>query len=920
MSKDREILDQVLKQTTKLQYQDAMYFPKEYVTLTNSGDYEMKSNLETNRALNPGGIRLARGTGTELMWGWLMREKGVTAEQLLNEEVSPALLQEAADTVVKHLKVDKQGPSFDAPEEEQDPKTWCASLSVFGAQKMREYIAGHQELSHIDSDKAELVLADPKMLAAVYFVFNLSQEDSKSWGSEYLWEAKWRQEHPGQKPEPKADRKAEHAQALNEQQTMAISCCGALSESVNVLKNFQLRVDSLIADGNPPRYQPGSMVALIQEAGQLRFMAAHQKELVAEKKDVRELGDALSTKLSIFKAMYQGTLSGSDYSNEEPYSPAWLAKLDAHVNDNQEKVSLQAFERNAWNSEQLAYATRKIAELEAFDSSFHTREADPAKAAAYRSVMKPALPDKAKFMSAFPKGRNFVDLSFFDERGKRASLGRSLAENPGHLLVAKDNVARKYHPFIIGDDGSLRKAAPETVLANGKTVGETMSAITPAMELSVKDNVSDAEKMHDITVRLKNHLEDMRKNEHWYIRGSDEYKKMMTLMQETIAYGETGKSFAAFHEKLRDLTDLTEKYVTKKRAETDRSALADRRLAGAESLLNDVSKTATDLTRERLGTEEEKFYDIIRSNQGKEACDRLRGRKAEVNELLTSYRQIKQKVLSMMNGGSPTSLSTPETNALTGYYAIVHNAKYGDGSLIDSICEKGLTTALQDETKKTLSWSMESMVHPHLIPGYQNTDTYTETNLDEQLEWFECQRLMSKTTGTESEAFRESTGQITDDERSALHLLVAAGRRELEAADAAGTRLDHPVFDRTDYKVFVAAKSEEARLHHMKSLALEKAQRQMLQSKQPGKNSAVSIRPTDFAKSDEIRSTYDRRISSLVNAPHMVELRAKVEASRTVVVQKREKAAAEKAKNVRARENTAAKNAKQNDGIAPKEP
>lgn len=224
VSDDRKFLDAALNEHYKLKNQDAEYLPKEFLH-----NHVIRDDIKSDPILNPGRIRLERGTGTQLMWSWLMRAKGVTVEQLVNNEVSSQLLQEAADALVQHLKVDKNGPTFDLPEEEQDPKTWCANLSVFGAEKVQEYMANHQRLQNIDEGKAELVLADSKMITCQYFLFNLSQEDKDSWGEEYTGEAIWRLKNPGKQPDPAVDHTAEYIKLYNEKQKHSHAYSGALT-------------------------------------------------------------------------------------------------------------------------------------------------------------------------------------------------------------------------------------------------------------------------------------------------------------------------------------------------------------------------------------------------------------------------------------------------------------------------------------------------------------------------------------------------------------------------------------------------------------------------------------------------------------------------------------------------------------------
>ena len=437
MAPKREQLKKIMGKALELSLIGNLYMPAEY---RQEGSTEIPESAVGSAKLNPGGLRLRRGLSSELIWAWLMKNRGVSLDDLLNEKVSPAQYSEAAAEVVKHLQVQKKGPTFELPEEEQDPKTWGANMAVFCSAKCREYLAAHQEVAAEDPSAPQLELADPKKLVVIYTLFNISQEESASWPQEYTGAAVQKLEHPELPVDFSEENKKLLKEYVEKEQDSANVYPGAEALVYNILIDEQNDLNQMLSQGNPPTYISGRMGAFVAKWYKLLCIAGYQKEIAANGTDVTKLSESdYCEKITIQNSLLPDLLKHEAEEDDlQPYSPGWLIKTDARLEQLKNRVSQEDFEEYTWKSEQMAYGLAKMEAMEAFSGKFNPNGADFREQYSVQTIMPPVLTDKEAFLSRFGKGTRFSDLEFFDADGKGISLGRTLAQESGACLFVKN--------------------------------------------------------------------------------------------------------------------------------------------------------------------------------------------------------------------------------------------------------------------------------------------------------------------------------------------------------------------------------------------------------------------------------------------------------------------------------------------------
>ncbi len=876
MAPKREQLKKIMRKTRDLTMIGNLYMPAEY---REEGSLEISEKAVDSPKLNPGGLRLRRGLSSQLIWGWLMKNKGVTLDDLVSERVGSEQYREAAAEVVKHLQVQKKGPTFELPEEEQDPKTWGANMAVFCAAKCKEYLAAHLETAAEDPSAPQLELADPKKLAVIYSMFNIGQEDSQSWPEEYTGAAIQKMEHPEQPVDFSENNKKLLKEYVTKEQDAGNVYPGAESTVQNLLEAEQKNLDLMFSEGNPPAYIPGKMEAYVSKWYTLLCVAGYQKEIAAKNTDVTKLSESdYCEKVTIQSSILPALLAKEKEKEDlQPYSPAWLIKNDTKLMQLEKHVSQEDFEEYTWKSEQMAYAHAKMEAMEAFSGKFDPKGEDFQEQYSVQTVIRPVLTDKEAFLSQFGKGTRFSDLEFFDADGKGISLGRTLAQDSGACLFVRNMKTKSFEAFFTGENGSLRPAAPEDRLPDGRTVGTARDIAYPMAISESPADVSDAKKMHDITLELKEQLKALKENEHWFIRGSEAYRNMKTQLRAAIEAGEKGDSFADFHEKLRDLTKLSAAYCEKKEKEKDKSNLAKRRLAGVSQMTQKIGGLTEELTEKRLGNEEEKFYGSYVGRLNRDLQDKLKENKFVINDLLTKVK-IAKKIFS------ETGLcSAQNTDLLTRYFLLRDDLRHGDGALLDSALDLGPAKACADAGYKN-SIDLDHRPDPKQIPGYVNEGDWTEKDDEAQLEWAFAKYQMKKKLGGKSEQFFEKSGEMNEAEKEAARFLTDACHTEKVKAAAEGREAVH-TFGFEEMKIYKAVKSEVARLTFLKEKMLENDQKMISAEKRDG---VIVVTAAQMKRRDEISENFNRKIDSLLQIPAVEKVMNQVKTARETIALKKQ--------------------------------
>lgn len=408
-------------------------------------------------------------------------------------------------------------------------------------------------------------------------------------------------------------------------------------------------------------------------------------------------------------------------------------------------------------------------------------------------------------------------------------------------------------------------------------MGTARETAYPAAMSEGPANVSDAKKMHDITLELKEQLKNLKENEHWYIRGSEAYRNMKTMLRAAIEAGENGDDFADFHEKLRDLTKLSGIYCENKEKEKDKSDLAKRRLAGVEQMSQKIGALTAELTEKRLGNEEEKFYGNYVGRLNQNLQDKLEENKAVINNLLTKVKTAKEAF-------HKTGLcSAQNIEVLTRYFLLRDDLQHGNGALLDRALDIGPARACAEAGYEN-PIDMMDRPDPKLIPGYVKDGEWTEKNDEVQLEWAFTKFQMKKELGGKSEQYYKKSGMITEEENAAVRFLTDACHAEKVKAAAEGKEAVH-TFGLDEKKIYMAVKSEVARLKFQKEKMLENDQKKISAERQ---NGVVAVTAAQMKRRDEISESFNRKIDSLLHIPAVEKIMNQVKTARETLALKKQ--------------------------------